>query len=114
MREDDPATVSETRASGGPGHVRVRFAGNAFLRNESAALDSFNGAVASRQLTGVIYSDINTTFHLHEEESPMRTLCAVVLAVALLVGIAGTALANCGADHAESTQPTPQRPPAQS
>ncbi len=43
----------------------------------------------------------------------MRTLIALSLALGLLVGVAGTALANCGADHADTSAPAPQRPPAQ-
>ncbi len=43
----------------------------------------------------------------------MRTLIALALALGLLVGVAGTALANCGADHADTSAPAPQRPPAQ-
>ncbi len=44
----------------------------------------------------------------------MRKLFVFVLAAGLLVSVAGTALANCGADHAGTASPTSERPPAQS
>jgi len=44
----------------------------------------------------------------------MQKLLAFVVAFGLLVGVGGTALANCGADHADTASPTSGRPPAQS
>jgi hypothetical protein len=43
----------------------------------------------------------------------MRKLLSLVLALGLLLGVAGTAMANCGAGHTEAgtnppTQPLPQ------
>jgi hypothetical protein len=43
----------------------------------------------------------------------MRKLMALLLAFGLLAGVAGTALANCGADHAGSSTPAPEQPKPQ-
>jgi hypothetical protein len=41
----------------------------------------------------------------------MRQLAALLLAFGLIVGVAGSALANCGADHADTAKPTSQPQP---
>jgi hypothetical protein len=43
----------------------------------------------------------------------MRKLVTLVLAVGLLLGIAGNALANCGVDHANTPTPSSERPKPQ-
>ena len=40
----------------------------------------------------------------------MRKLFTLVLALGLLVGVAGSALANCGADHANTDKPSSEQP----
>jgi hypothetical protein len=44
----------------------------------------------------------------------MRKLMTLLVAVALLFGVAGAAFANCGADHTNTSSPSPERPPVQS
>ena len=44
----------------------------------------------------------------------MRKLMTVLLALGLLMGVAGTALANCGATHADTSAPSTQMPLPQS
>ncbi len=43
----------------------------------------------------------------------MRKLFTLVLALGLLLGVAGTALANCGVDHANTGTPSSERPQPQ-
>ena len=44
----------------------------------------------------------------------MRALTPLLIALGLLVAIAGTSFANCGADHTDTAQPTTSRPLPQS
>ena len=37
----------------------------------------------------------------------MRKLASLLLALGLLIGVAGTAIANCGGDHADTTASSP-------
>ena len=41
----------------------------------------------------------------------MRRLAALLLAFDLVLGVAGSALAQCGADHADTAKPTSQPQP---
>jgi hypothetical protein len=41
----------------------------------------------------------------------MRRLAALLLAFGLVMSVAGSALANCGADHADTAKPTSQPQP---
>jgi hypothetical protein len=41
----------------------------------------------------------------------MRRLTAWLLAFGLVVGVAGSALANCGVEHADTAKPTSQPQP---
>ena len=41
----------------------------------------------------------------------MRRLAALLLAFGLVLGVAGSALAQCGADHADTAKPTSQSQP---
>ncbi len=43
----------------------------------------------------------------------MRKIVTFVLAVGLLVGVAGSAFANCGVDHANTGTPLSERPKPQ-
>ena len=43
----------------------------------------------------------------------MRKLFTLVLALGLLVGVAGSALANCGVDHANTGTSSPEKPKPQ-
>jgi hypothetical protein len=43
----------------------------------------------------------------------MRKFVTLVIAFGLLLGVAGTALANCGADHANTPAPSSERPQTQ-
>jgi hypothetical protein len=43
----------------------------------------------------------------------MRKIVTLLLAFGLLLGVAGTALANCGATHADTPVPSTERPPSQ-
>jgi hypothetical protein len=40
----------------------------------------------------------------------MRKVVTVLLALGLLLGVAGSALANCGANHTDAAQPTTGKP----
>jgi len=40
----------------------------------------------------------------------MRKLVTLVLALGLILGVAESALANCGASHADTEKPTSQEP----
>ena len=40
----------------------------------------------------------------------MRKVVTVLLALGLLLGAAGSALANCGANHTDAAQPTTGKP----
>ncbi len=44
----------------------------------------------------------------------MRTLIHLVIALALLLGIAGVAVAECGPDHSDTPRPTTTKPLPQS
>jgi len=44
----------------------------------------------------------------------MRKLVTMLLALGLLLGVAGSALANCGAGHTDTAQPTTGKPLPQS
>ena len=44
----------------------------------------------------------------------MRTLMTPLIALALLLGAAGAALAECGAGHTDTAKPTPTKPLPQS
>jgi hypothetical protein len=41
----------------------------------------------------------------------MRQLAALFLAFGLIMGVAGSAFAHCGADHADSPKPTSSEKP---
>jgi hypothetical protein len=41
----------------------------------------------------------------------MRKLSALLLAFGLMLGVAGSALANCGAEHTDTAKPTSQPQP---
>ena len=41
----------------------------------------------------------------------MRRLAALLLALGLVLGVAGSALANCGVEHADTAKPTSQPQP---
>jgi len=43
----------------------------------------------------------------------MRKVLTLVLAVGLLMGVAGSAFANCGVDHANTGTPSSERPKPQ-
>jgi hypothetical protein len=43
----------------------------------------------------------------------MRKVITLLLALGLLLGASGSALANCGGDHADTATPSSGRPPAQ-
>ncbi len=43
----------------------------------------------------------------------MRKLVPVLLALGLLLGAAGSAMANCGADHTGTATPSSKAPPVQ-
>jgi hypothetical protein len=43
----------------------------------------------------------------------MRTLMSLVIALGLLLGIAGAALADCSADHPDTARPTTEKPQPQ-
>jgi hypothetical protein len=44
----------------------------------------------------------------------MRTLLSLVLALGLLLGIAGAAMAECSGDHTDTARPTTSKPQPQS
>lgn len=44
----------------------------------------------------------------------MRRLMTVLLALGLLLGVAGSALATCGASHGDTATPTTEKPLPQS
>ena len=44
----------------------------------------------------------------------MRALTPLLIALGLLLAVAGTTFANCGADHADTAKPTTTRPLPQS
>ncbi len=41
----------------------------------------------------------------------MRKMATLLVALSLLLGVAGTALANCGGDHADTASPPPPTQP---
>ena len=43
----------------------------------------------------------------------MRRLVTLILALGLVLGVAGSALAECGASHADTAKPAPQQPQPQ-
>ncbi len=43
----------------------------------------------------------------------MRLLMSLLIALAMFLGIAGTALAECGADHTDTAKPTTTKPQPQ-
>ncbi len=43
----------------------------------------------------------------------MRKIVTLLLAFGLLLGVAGSAFANCGADHADTPAPSTERPQTQ-
>ncbi|MGE5849047.1 MAG: hypothetical protein ACM362_02830 [Candidatus Methylomirabilota bacterium] len=44
----------------------------------------------------------------------MRKMMALLMALGLMLTVAGTALAECGSGHTDTAQPTPTKPPPQS
>jgi len=44
----------------------------------------------------------------------MRKMLALLIALGLMLAVAGTALAECGTGHTDTAQPTPTKPPPQS
>jgi len=51
---------------------------------------------------------------LYRRREPMRTLMSLLIALVLLLGAAGAALAECGAGHTDTAKPTPTKPLPQS
>jgi hypothetical protein len=43
----------------------------------------------------------------------MRMLFSLLLAIGLVVGVAGNSFANCGADHANTPTPSSEKPQSQ-
>jgi len=43
----------------------------------------------------------------------MRKIVTLLLAFGLLLGVAGSAFANCGADHADTPAPSTEKPQTQ-
>jgi hypothetical protein len=44
----------------------------------------------------------------------MRKMIAVLIALGLMLAVAGTAMAECSTGHTGTAQPTPTKPPPQS
>jgi hypothetical protein len=76
-------------------------------------------AVSGRNpLTGPMHSGISILPErfgnvLRKGGMHMRKIVTLLLAIGLLLGAAGSALANCGADHANTTAPPTERPQSQ-
>lgn len=49
-----------------------------------------------------------------EGRETMRKMMALLMALGLMLTVAGTALAECGSGHTDTAQPTPTKPPPQS
>jgi hypothetical protein len=44
----------------------------------------------------------------------MRKMLALLIALGLILAVAGTVTAECGPGHTDTAQPTPTKPPPQS
>lgn len=66
-------------------------------------------------LTGLCHSCISKKVEMIPTEGgiKMRKLVSLLLAFGLLLGVAGSALADCSPDHPTTTTPSPERPPVQ-
>ena len=65
---------------------------------------------------GLLYKRPNSTVGNRHKEggTAMRRLVTLMLALGLLLGIAGSALAECGGSHTDTATPTTQKPLPQS
>lgn len=65
---------------------------------------------------GLLYKRPSSTVGNHHKEggTAMRKLVALMLALGLLLGVVGTALAECGGSHTDTATPTTQKPLPQS